>query len=81
MFHLVRDAMRYRDLTSRAKETKVTDISSQRTKGPRKLRSGNTKAATVVAAQNKKQQEARAVAAKTGTVKDVAATLLKSKGK
>jgi hypothetical protein len=69
--------MAYRDLTSRAKETKVTDLSSQRNKAPRKLRSGNTKAATIVSAKAKQQQEARAIAQKTGKVADVAATLLR----
>jgi hypothetical protein len=76
MFHLVRDAMAYREITSRSKEHRVSDLSTQRSKAPRKLRSGNTKAASIVANKAKQQQEAKAAAAKTGSVKDVAATLL-----
>jgi hypothetical protein len=76
MFHLVRDATAYRELMSRSKEN-VVDIATQRNKAPRKLRSGNTKAASVVAAKSKQQQEAKAAAAKTGTVSDVAKTLLR----
>lgn len=78
MFHLVRDAMAYRELTSRSKETKVVDLSSQRDKAPRKLRSGNSKAASIAVAKSKQQQDAKSAAVKTGSVKDVAATLLKS---
>jgi hypothetical protein len=81
MFHLVRDALRYRELTSRAKETRVTDLSKQGQKPvARKLRSGNTKAATMVATRAKEQAKVKAMAAQTGKVSDVAKTLLRPKG-
>lgn len=81
MFHLVRDAMLYRKLTNRAKETKVGDLSDQGKKAPRRLRSGNTRAVSQVQAAAKRQAETRAKAAQTGKVSDVAAMLLKPKGK
>lgn len=82
MFHLVRDAYAYRSLLDRSKEKKVTDLTSQGKKVPRKLRSGNSKATTLVA---KAKQQAQVVntARATGKVKDVAAAILapKPKGK
>jgi len=81
MFHLVRDAMAYRELTSRSKEQKVVDLDAQRAKAPRRLRSGNTKATSLVAARSKQQSEAKATAQQTGKVADVAKTLLKVKVK
>lgn len=76
MFHLVHDAMQYRNMTSRAKELKVGDLSSQGKKLSRRLRSGNTRSAALVAANAKQQAAAKVTAAKTGKVKDVAAMIV-----
>lgn len=76
MFMLVRDAMKYRDIMARTKETNVTDISEQREKKVRRLRSGNTSAKTRVKQADQKRKAAVARAKKTGKVDDVAATLL-----
>lgn len=81
MFHLVRDALAYRKLLDRSKEVKVTDLSNQGKKVPRKLRSGNTRAASLVATKAKQQEQVRKTAAQTGKVKDVAAAILQPKVK
>ena len=81
MFHLVRDALAYRKLLDRSKEVKVTDLSNQGKKVPRKLRSGSTRAASLVATKAKQQEQVRKTAAQTGKVKDVAAAILQPKVK
>lgn len=78
MFMLVRDAAKYRKLSSKSKEHRnVTDLKEAQAKKVRKLRSGNTSARTRVAASMKQAQQATERARQTGSVKDVAATLLK----
>lgn len=81
MFHLVRDALAYRQLLDRSKEKRTVDLSKQGNKVPRKLRSGNTKAATMVANRAKQQEQVKQRAAQTGKVGDVAAMILKNRGK
>lgn len=81
MFQLVRDALSYHELISRTKELNVTDLSKQKQGSVvRKLRSGNTKAKTLVANREKAQAQTKAVARKTGKTSDVAKTLLTTKG-
>ena len=80
MFHLVRDAMLYRALKDpKSKEVRnVKDLTSQSGKPiVRKLRSGNTKATSFVKAQAKQQAAAINKARETGSINDVAATLVK----
>ena len=77
MFTLVRDAMLYQDLTSRAKEkgTNVANLDGQKKK-IRKLRSGNTRAKSKAARAQKQRTAVMEKARKTGKVADIAATLI-----
>ena len=77
MFMLVRDAMRYRELTDKTKgrDPEVAKQQQQQKK-VRRLRSGNTQAKTRARQMDKQQREIRERAKKSGKVQDVAATLL-----
>lgn len=82
MFHLMRDAMRYRDLLDSGKKKGVVDLSGEQSKPIiRKLRSGGAKAKTFAVARAKEQAQATDRAKTTGKVSDVAATLLVTKRK
>lgn len=76
MFMLVRDAMRYRKLSDKTKERDPTDMSKQKDKKVRKLRSGNTQAKTRARQTDQQRKKAAETARKSGKPKDVAATLL-----
>jgi len=80
MFMLVRDAMKYRSLTAKTKETRITDLEPQQAKKVRRLRSGNTQAKTRARQGDKNRKAAMELARKTGKPKDIAATLFMPKG-
>jgi len=76
MFLLVRDAMKYRNLMDKTKERDPKDLEGQKRKKVRRLKSGNTSAKTRARQNDKTRQAAVERAKKTGSVKDIAATLL-----
>lgn len=76
MYMLVRDAMKYRKLMDKTKERDPKDLSKHTAKKVRRLRTGNTSAKTRARQSDQKRQAAVAKAQKTGSVKDVAATLI-----
>ena len=76
MFALVRDAMKYRQMTDKTRERNPKDLEGQKAKKVRRLRSGNTQAKTRARQSDKQRQQVRERARKTGKVADVAATLL-----
>lgn len=81
MFMLVRDAMKYRDMTSKTKEKRdPTDLSSQASKRVRRLRSGSTTAKNRVRQADKQRKAVTAKAKQTGKPQDVAATLIVPRG-
>lgn len=81
MFMLVRDAMRYRQMTDKSRERPMTEImEGQKTKKVRRLRSGNTLAKNRARHADKKRTAAVDKARASGKPQDVAATLLVPKG-
>jgi hypothetical protein len=81
MFMLVRDAMKYRDMTSRTREKiDPLNLEGQNVKKVRRLRTGSAGAKTRVRQADKTQKAATAKARSTGKASDVAATLLVPRG-
>lgn len=79
MFMLVRDAMRYREMSSKAAERNPKDLEPQKQKKVRRLRSGNTQAKSRVRRADQNYRAAVKKAKETGKPDDVAATLFKPK--
>lgn len=77
MFHLIRDAMAYKQLIGKNKETtmKAADVKAKVASQPRRLRSGGLKNMKV--SDQKAHQQVRAKAKSTGKVNDVAALIMK----
>lgn len=81
MFMLVRDAMKYREMTDKSRErTDPTNLEGQKQKKVRRLRSGSTSSKNRVRQADKQRKAAVDRARKTGKPQDVAATLLVPKG-
>lgn len=78
MFHLIRDAMAYKQLIGKNRETsmKVADVKAKAAQAPRRLRSGGLKNAK--SSTQKAHQQVRDKAKSTGKVDDVAALIMKS---
>jgi hypothetical protein len=78
MFMLVRDAMRFRQMTDKTRERPdPTNLEGQKQKKIRRLRSGATKAKTAARQQDKQRKQVVDRARQSGKVQDVAATLLR----
>lgn len=77
MFMLVRDAAKYRDIMDKTKTSDPTDLSKQRVKKVRRLKSGNTQAKNRVRQADKQRKAVAETARKTGKPADVAKTLLR----
>lgn len=81
MFLLVRDAMKYRTMMDKTRETPdPRNLEGQKAKKVRRIRSGNTQAKTRARTTDKKRKEVVAKAKRSGKPADVAATLLVPKG-
>ena len=77
MYVLVRDAMKYQELQGKAKEVPdVRDLSKQKQKKVRRLRSGGAKAKAAANASAKQKQALKERARSTGSVTDVAKLLI-----
>jgi len=79
MFLLVRDAMLYRKAKTKGSTMDPKDLESQKVKRVRRLRSGNTQAASRVRQSDKARREALEKAQKSGKLDDIAATLVTRK--
>lgn len=77
MFNLIAAAHELEMLKGKQKETRdVKDLTQQKTKKVRRLRSGGTTAKNRARQQSKQREAVKARAQKTGKVQDVAATLI-----
>lgn len=76
MFMLVRDASKYREIMDKTKTSDPTDLSKQRVKKVRRLKSGNTQAKNRVRQADKQRKAVSEQARKTGKPADVAKTLV-----
>lgn len=77
---MVADLMKFTSARGKVSNSNVRDVSDQKKKRPRTLRSGATAAKSRAKASASRQQKATKTARQTGKVKDVAATLLRPKG-
>jgi hypothetical protein len=81
MFMLVRDAMRYREMTDPSRERRSpTNLEDQKVKKIRRLRTGNTTAKNRARVVDQQHKAVVAKARSSGKVADIAATLVVPKG-